>query len=47
MAPAITHRYAANDLSYVTQFIYNRHACAFSFLNDWVDLEGQLATLNT
>ncbi|WP_279458656.1 hypothetical protein [Aeromonas veronii] len=51
MAAAITHRYTtisydANDLSYVTQFIYNRQAGAFSFLNDWVGLEGQLSTLN-
>lgn len=51
MAAAITHRYAvisynANDLSYVTQFTYNRQAGAFSFLNDWVGLEGQLSTLN-
>ncbi len=51
MAAAITHRYAsisydANDLSYSTQFTYNRQAGAFSFLNDWVGLEGQLSTLN-
>lgn len=51
MAAAITHRYAFinysnNDLSYSTQFIYNRQAGAFSFLNDWVGLEGQLSTLN-
>lgn len=51
MAAAITHRYAsisydANDLSYVTQFTYNRQAGAFSFLNDWVGLEEQLSTLN-
>lgn len=51
MAAAITHRYAFinysnNDLSYSTQFMYNRQAGAFSFLNDWVGLEGQLPTLN-
>ncbi|WP_059169485.1 hypothetical protein [Aeromonas salmonicida] len=51
MAAAITHRYAFinysnNDLSYSTQFIYNRQAGAFSFLSDWVGLEGQLSTLN-
>ena len=49
MAAAITHRYAsisydANDLSYSTQFTYNRQAGTFSFLNEWVGLEGQLPT---
>lgn len=51
MAAAITHRYAvisynANDLSYVTQFTYNRQVGAFSFLNDWVGLEDELSSLN-
>ncbi len=51
MAAAITHRYAtisydANDLSYSTQFTYNRQAGTFSFLNDWVGLEAQLSSLN-
>ena len=50
MAAAITHRYAFinysdSGISYASQFTYNRQSGNFSFLNDWVGLAEQLASL--